>query len=107
MSMKVTHHTNANTVQFEILSDDWTKMVLLQADRTIEFHTPGGVHFRTRIPRYGRDMAYHYQSCDILVGGAGSEVYRLNLEQGRFLPSLQTQCTDGVNVVKVNSANQL
>ncbi|KAI3645973.1 hypothetical protein MP228_008901 [Amoeboaphelidium protococcarum] len=106
MSMKFERHTDAENVQFEILSEDWRKMALLQADRTIEFHSPAGMHFRTRIPKYGRDMAYHYQSADLLVAASGHEVYRLNLEKGQFLNSLETQSI-GVNTVMVNRANQL
>ncbi|CAB4428976.1 unnamed protein product [Rhizophagus irregularis] len=67
-----------------ILSDDWTKSVLLQNDRTIEFHTHGGIYYKTRIPKFGRDLVYHYPSCDLLIGASSHEVYRLNLNQGDF-----------------------
>ncbi len=60
----------------------------MQADRTIELHTQGGFHYRTRIPRFGRALAYHFPSCDALFGASGNEVYRLNLEQGRYLNPL-------------------
>lgn len=84
----------------------------LQNDRTLEVHTQGGFHYRTRIPRFGRSLAYHFPSCDALVGATGSEVYRLNLEQGRFLSPLMLQGdgindVSGVNVVDVNPAHQL
>jgi len=72
----------------QILSDDWTKTLHMQADRTIELHTQGGFHYRTRIPRFGRALAYHFPSCDALFGASGNEVYRLNLEQGRYLNPL-------------------
>ncbi|GAB5591365.1 Small ribosomal subunit bioproteinsis [Umbelopsis nana] len=107
MSMKFERHTDAENVNFEILSDDWTKTVHLQTDRTIEFHAQGGIHYRTRIPKFGRDLAYHFPSCDLLVGAAGSEVYRLNLEQGRFLNPIQTDSDLGVNCTEVNPAHQL
>src|SRR4051812_27444827 len=55
MSMKFDRHTDAETVNFEILSDDWTKLALLQSDRNIELHAQGGIHYRTRIPKFGRD----------------------------------------------------
>ena len=35
-------------------------------------------------------MAYHYPSCDLYMTASGPEVYRLNLEQGRFLAPLVT-----------------
>ncbi|KAJ9080436.1 Small ribosomal subunit biogenesis [Entomophthora muscae] len=109
MSLKFERHTDAENVTFQILSDDWTKSVHLQADRTIEFHSQSAMHYKTRIPKFGRDLGYHYPSCDLLIAGASSEIYRLNLEQGRFLNSLQTSVSEeaGINVIDVNPAHQL
>ncbi|KAL1918913.1 uncharacterized protein VTP21DRAFT_2294 [Calcarisporiella thermophila] len=106
MSIKFERHTDAENVNFVILSDDWTKSVLLQNDRSIEFHAQGGIHYRTRIPRFGRDLSYHFPTCDLLVGGAGNEVYRLNLDQGRFLNPIQTDAT-AINAIDINPAHQL
>ncbi|OMH86373.1 Ribosome biogenesis protein enp2-like protein [Zancudomyces culisetae] len=107
MSLKFERHTEAENVNFEILSEDWTKTVHLQNDRSIEFHSSGGLHYKTRIPKFGRDLAYHYPSCDLLVVGASKEVYRLNLERGQFLNPLLTSTKDGINVVSINPAHQL
>ncbi|KAK9764655.1 Small ribosomal subunit biogenesis [Basidiobolus ranarum] len=106
MSMKFERHTDAENVNFVLLSDDWTKSALLQNDRSVELHAQGGIHYSTRIPKFGRDLDYHFPSCDLLVGGASNEVYRLNLDQGRFLNPLVTDST-GVNVVEINPAHQL
>ena len=99
----------------QILSDDWTKTLHLQADRTVELHTQGGFHYRTRIPRFGRALAYHFPSCDALFGASGNEVYRLNLEQGRYLsPLVLGEGSDGgagtvagVNAIDINPAHGL
>ncbi|CAO3640211.1 unnamed protein product [Mucor fragilis] len=107
MSMKFERHTDAETLNFEILSEDWTKQALLQNDRSVELHSQGGIHYRTRIPKFGRDLAYHFPSCDLMVTASGSEVYRLNLDQGRFLNSIQTDSEEGVNCVEINPAHQL
>ncbi|KAI9363754.1 WD40-repeat-containing domain protein [Pilaira anomala] len=107
MSMKFERHTDAETLNFEILSDDWTKQALLQNDRSVELHAQGGIHYRTRIPKFGRDLAYHFPSCDLMVSASGSEVYRLNLDQGRFLNSIQTDSEEGVNCIEINPAHQL
>ncbi|KAG0237303.1 hypothetical protein BGW42_001223 [Actinomortierella wolfii] len=111
MSMKFDRHTDAENVDFQILSDDWTKSVLLQADRSVEFHAQGGIHYRTRIPKFGRSLTYHYPSCDLLITASSNEVYRLNLEQGRFLNSLVTDVDmsngGGINCGEINPAHQL
>jgi ribosome biogenesis protein ENP2 len=106
MAMKFERHNDCENVQLEVLSDDWTKFIMLQADRSVEFHTPLGMHYRTRVPKFGRDMSYHYPSCDLLIGASGNEVYRLNLEQGRFLNPLLTE-SPGINVTAINPAHQM
>ncbi|CAG8548343.1 5067_t:CDS:2, partial [Racocetra fulgida] len=56
---------------------------------------------------FGRDLAYHYPTCDLLITAASYEVYRLNLNQGRFLNPISTDATSGVNVCAINPAHQL
>lgn len=95
-----------------MLSDDWTKSIHLQCDRSVELHTQGGFHYRTRIPRFGRALAYHFPSCDALFAASGPEIFRLNLDQGRFMNPLLLQGEGGediagVNAIDINSAHQL
>ncbi|KAF8428729.1 hypothetical protein EV426DRAFT_557949 [Tirmania nivea] len=78
------HHISLN-LTFLLLSQDYTKSVHLQTDRRIEFHTPMGCHYSTRIPRYGRALGYQKQRAEVVVPADGNEVYRLDLEAGRFL----------------------
>ena len=67
----------------------------LQQDRCIEFHTGGGLHYASRIPRYGRDLIYDRRSAECLVPSVGvnadgmGECFRLNLEVGRFMRSYE------------------
>ncbi|KAI0340390.1 hypothetical protein BDW22DRAFT_1398755 [Trametopsis cervina] len=112
LSLKFERHSDAENVDFLMLSDDWTKSIHLQNDRSVELHAQGGLHYRTRIPRFGRALGYHFPSCDALIAGAGSEVYRLNLAEGRFMTPLQLQDgieeeVLGVNTVDINPAHQL
>jgi ribosome biogenesis protein ENP2 len=95
LSLSFARHTNTLNETFRILSSDYTKSVHLQADRVIEFHTGGGLHYSTRIPRYGRDLIYDRRSTECLVPSVGvnqegmGEAYRLNLEVGRFMRSYE------------------
>ncbi|KAG2138532.1 WD40-repeat-containing domain protein [Suillus clintonianus] len=109
LNLKFERHSDAENVDFIILSDDWTKIMHLQNDRTIELHTQGGFHYRTRIPRFGRSLAYHFPSCTALFSASGNEIYRLNLEQGRFLNPLvlQDDNIQGVNCIDINPAHNL
>ncbi|XP_006012219.1 nucleolar protein 10 [Latimeria chalumnae] len=106
LSLKFERCLDADVVTFEILSDDYSKIVFLECDRYVEFHSQHGRYYRTRIPKFGRDFSYHYPSCELYFVGASSEVYRLNLEQGRFLSPLQTDASEN-NVCDINPAHYL
>lgn len=107
LSLKFERHTDCENVDFVILSQDWTKSVHLQVDRSIEFQTKGGIYYKTRIPKFGRSLCYNEVNCDLLVGALGNELYRLNLEQGRFLNPLQLETERGVNMVTINKVHGL
>lgn len=91
LSMSFDRHTNSLNETFLLLSSDYTKSLHLQTDRFLEFHTAGGLHYSTRIPRFGRDLLYDRHSAEALVPSVGvnadgsGEVFRLNLEIGRFM----------------------
>ncbi|KAK1988063.1 WD40-repeat-containing domain protein [Colletotrichum cereale] len=95
LSLSFARHTNSLTEKLTILSSDYSKTLLLQDDRRLEFHTPMGCHYTIRIPRYGRDLLYDRQSTEALIPAVGvdqdglGEVFRLNLEIGRFMKSFQ------------------
>lgn len=80
------------------------------------------------MPKHGRTLAYHFPSCDAIVGGQGSEVWRMNMEVGRFMKpfalegSLEGDGGEsgqgvgggltgdkvlGVNAIDINPAHQL
>ncbi|CAG2065712.1 unnamed protein product, partial [Timema podura] len=70
LSMKFERCFDADVVTFEILSDDYSKLVFLHTDRYVEFHSAQGHYHRLRIPKFGRDMQYHYPTCDLYIVGA-------------------------------------
>lgn len=108
LSLKFERHSDAENVDFVLLSDDWTKSLHLQSDRTLELHNQGGHHARVRIPTFGRAVDYHFGSATALVGAAGNQVYRLSLDQGRFLAPFElSSSVMGVNAVNVNPAHGL
>ena len=52
LSLKFDRCFDSECVKFDFLSDDFSKLVLLQADRYIEFHAQYGRYYRTRMPRF-------------------------------------------------------
>ncbi|KAM4062909.1 hypothetical protein HRG_007726 [Hirsutella rhossiliensis] len=97
LSLSFNRHTTSLNHSFVLLSQDYTKSLHLQTDRKLEFHTPMGCYYEVRIPRYGRDLAYDRQATEALIPAVGldaegkGEVFRMNLELGRFMKSYQVE----------------
>ena len=84
LGLKVERGIDAEVLQMQVLSDDYSKLALLCDDRNIELHAQYGRHFKIRIPKFGRDMVYNPHTADIVAVGATNEIYRLSLNLGRF-----------------------
>ncbi|XP_062535155.1 nucleolar protein 10 [Armigeres subalbatus] len=106
LSLKFERCFDSEVVKFKILSEDYGKVVFLQADRFVEFHAAHGRHYRLRIPRFGRDLDYHKPSCDLFLVGTSSEIYRLNTERGQFLQPYSTSASS-INACEVNPEHHL
>lgn len=106
LSMKFERHLDSEIVDFEILDDDYSKLAFLCVDRSIYFHAKYGKHHSLRIPRMGRNLTYDCWSCDLLCAASSPDLYRINLEQGRFLSSLATQ-SPALNVVSRSKVHGL
>ena len=79
----------------QILSDDFSKAAFLCADRSICFHARFGAYHRTRVPAFGRDLAFAPFSADLLVVGSAPEVYRCAHQHSPAHAQLQLAATGG------------
>lgn len=88
MSLKVSRGIDSEIIKFLPLSAGYKKVAMICTDRNIEFHAQYGHHFKIRTPKIGRDLCYIKNSADLIVAATGNEIFRLNLEEGRFKSSL-------------------
>nr|CAD2166220.1 unnamed protein product [Meloidogyne enterolobii] len=91
LSLKFERGLDADVVKFHLLSDDYTKFILLEEERFVEFHTGYGRYFRLRIPHFGRDISFCREISEAYIAGCRNEIFRLNLELGRFHEPLYSQ----------------
>eukprot|EP00429_Kryptoperidinium_foliaceum_P027044 CAMPEP_0176137888 /NCGR_PEP_ID=MMETSP0120_2-20121206/70023_1 /TAXON_ID=160619 /ORGANISM="Kryptoperidinium foliaceum, Strain CCMP 1326" /LENGTH=423 /DNA_ID=CAMNT_0017473779 /DNA_START=57 /DNA_END=1329 /DNA_ORIENTATION=+ len=94
LSMKFERYVDAEIMDICMLGEDYGKMALLMDNRTVAFHAHYGAHESIRVPKFGRGMAYESTTCELLVAASGSDVYRLNLEEGRFSEPWTAESTD-------------
>jgi len=106
MSLKCERGCDSEIRKIELISDDFSKCAILCEDRSIEIHAQYGKHFKTRIPKYGRDLIYHRTSCDLFSVGSTNEIYRLNLYEGQFLKPFETNA-EGINSCDINDNLEL
>ncbi|KAG5134221.1 hypothetical protein JHK82_025409 [Glycine max] len=81
LGLKFERHLDSEIVDFQVLSDDYSKLAFLCADRSVYLHAKYGKHYSLRIPRMGRDISYDCWSCDLLCAASSPDLYRINLEQ--------------------------
>ena len=68
-----------------LLGQSYKKIALISQDRNIEIHAQYGKHFKIRTPRVGRDLLFNKPTAELLVASSGNQIFRLNLEEGRFM----------------------
>ncbi|XP_011645134.1 nucleolar protein 10 [Pogonomyrmex barbatus] len=106
LALKFERCFDSEVVTFEIISDDYSKIIFLQCDRNVEFHAAHGKYYKLRVPNFGRDLKYHYPSCDALIVGDSNKIYRINLERGQFLQPFETEATS-INKCEINPLHHL
>lgn len=70
-------------------------------DRNIEIHSQAGKFFKTRVPKIPRCSFFESCSAELMIGCSSNQLYRLNLEEGKFVASIDTlEC--GTNSIIYN-----
>ncbi|KYN31596.1 Nucleolar protein 10 [Trachymyrmex septentrionalis] len=106
LALKFERCFDSEIITFETISDDYSKVLFLQCDRSVEFHAAHGKYYKLRVPNFGRDLKYHYPSCDVFIVGDSNKIYRINLERGQFLQSFETEATS-INKCEINPLHHL
>ena len=102
LSLKCLRGLDSEVVDFAILDRDYKKLVMACADRNLEFHAQYGKHYKLRVPRQPRCLNFNRYTSDLFIGCSSSELYRLNLEEGKFLSNFETNAK-GITTIHHNS----
>jgi len=88
LSMKCMRGMDSEIIDFTILGSDYSKLAFIGADRSVEFHAQFGRHYKTRVPKFPRKICFNPHTCDLIVAGSSEEIWRLSLDEGKFLQSM-------------------
>lgn len=86
--------------------DDFSRLIILQRDRYVEFHTGSGQHYRTRVADDSRDFCLNERNADIYFVGKSANIHRLNIYQGQFMQPFLSPIPD-LRCCAVNNDLQL
>jgi ribosome biogenesis protein ENP2 len=89
LSLKFERRLDSNIQNFQIISKDWQKILFLRNDRQLEFHTKGGFHYKTKLLTKGTDLLFHSKNNIVYIPSLKDDIYRLDLNEGKFLNSLK------------------
>uniref|UniRef100_A0AC35TGB5 NUC153 domain-containing protein n=1 Tax=Rhabditophanes sp. KR3021 TaxID=114890 RepID=A0AC35TGB5_9BILA len=106
LSMKWERGVDNEVIKICPIGDDYGKVALLEEDRYLELHSAKGRFFKMRVPKFGRDICLSREAADLCIVGSGSDVFRLNLEEGKFLEPFVTE-SRSLTCCKVSEEHQL
>eukprot|EP01060_Flectonema_neradi_P031599 TRINITY_DN4827_c0_g1_i1.p1 TRINITY_DN4827_c0_g1~~TRINITY_DN4827_c0_g1_i1.p1 ORF type:complete len:652 (+),score=145.30 TRINITY_DN4827_c0_g1_i1:76-2031(+) len=90
VTMKFSRHVESQIVDMCCVTDDYKKIVLLERNRFIEFHSQGGRHARIRAPKEGRAIGYDSRSASVVVPTSSPNVYLFDCDAGCFREAITT-----------------
>lgn len=107
LTEKWRRHVDAEITDLCMVSHDWSKTAVLMEPRTVALHARHGLHATIRVPSFARSLAHSFETATLCIGCSDSCLYRLNLEQGRFLRPVELDEPDGVSCISCSAAHGL
>jgi len=88
LTVKFERGLDFTPVDFLFMDDSWEKVAIIGEGRQLELHNAKSVFYKTRTPKASRCMAYDAETATLFIAGSSNEIWRLNLEEGLWLPPL-------------------
>ncbi|EDR22933.1 nucleolar protein, putative [Entamoeba dispar SAW760] len=104
LSQKFERNLDAEITKFEFLEEDYSKLMFLLTDKTIEFHNKGGIQCKIKVPKTGRDFKYLPSNCNTYIA-TPNNLDIINLYEGKFYESIPMNYV--VNCLDISEKYQL
>nr|UXY87696.1 nucleolar protein 10 [Cryptomonas curvata] len=88
LSLKFQRTINCEINDFEIISQNWEKLILLRSDKFLEFHSKSGYYYQVKIPDIANSLFFDNLSKILYIFSINNEIYRFNVEEGKFISSI-------------------
>jgi ribosome biogenesis protein ENP2 len=88
LGLKFQRTINCEVKDFQIISQNWEKLVLLRSDKFLEFHSKAGYYYQIKIPSVSNSLFYDNLSKILYIFSIKNEIFRFNVEEGKFISSI-------------------
>ena len=91
LNLKFQRTVDCDIVDYQTVSSNWEKLVLLRSDKYLEFHSKSGYYYQCKLIKAGHALLFDHEKTKniyIPVADRSGEIIRFNLEKGKFLTSL-------------------
>lgn len=107
ISLKFERHVDTEIIDFQILSSNWEKIVLLKIDKQLEFQIKSGRYYQVKIPDSGVSLLLSQETNILYIPSYKNEIFRLDLENGKFITPIKNLLFHGNTCSGRNSKNNL
>jgi ribosome biogenesis protein ENP2 len=88
LSLKFQRTINSEIKDFEIISENWEKLILLRSDKFLEFHSKSGYYYQVKIPEQSNSLFFDNYSKVLYIFSIYNEIFRFSVEEGKFITSI-------------------
>ena len=88
LTLKFQRTINTEVKDFEIISENWEKLILLRSDKFLEFHSKSGFYYQVKIPDTSNSLFFDILSNILYIFSIKNEIFRFNVEEGKFISSI-------------------
>jgi ribosome biogenesis protein ENP2 len=88
LSLKFQRTINCEVKDFQIISQNWEKLILLRSDKFLEFHSKAGYYYQIKIPNVSNSLFFDNLSKILYIFSTKNEIFRFNVQEGKFISSI-------------------
>jgi ribosome biogenesis protein ENP2 len=107
LNLKFQRNLDSDVVDFQILSNNWEKIVFLRSDGKLDFHDKSGSFYQIKIPEKGCDLTFDNKKLFLFIPGFNKYISILDFKEGKFLNSVKLSRNHSITCSGISNFNGL
>lgn len=107
LNLKFQRNFDSEITDFQILSNNWEKIVFLRSDRKLDFHTKSGSYYQIKIPEKGIDLTFNARKLLLYIPSIHNHVSVFDFNEGKFLNEIKLRKDTKITCSGISNFNGL